>query len=93
MRWEMRRDWASRRAQPRILGRKDKEEEKGAGATGGQGARKPTWKEEGWRGCLPREVLVPAALIGPAHMHPKKSVTTLKKETNAPVLFAALFVN
>lgn len=47
----------------------------------------------GMERLLPREVLAPAALIGPAHVHPKKSVTTLKKETNAPVLFAALFVN
>lgn len=40
-----------------------------------------------------REVLVPVALLGPAHMNPKKTVTTLKMERNAPLLFAALSVN
>lgn len=45
--WDMRRERASRREQPRMLGRKEKAGEEGAGAAGGPRDRRPQRKGEG----------------------------------------------
>lgn len=54
-----------------------------AGPAGAGGRERPrAWRRR-----------VPAASRGPAHVHPQTSVTALKTETNAPLLFVVLSVS
>lgn len=86
---------ACRRAWPGVSGGQEgKAEEKGCRGHG-WAAGQVAALGQGAGGGVERlgEALVPAALLGPAHVHSPKSITTLKMETNGPLLFVVLFVN
>lgn len=70
-----------------------KERRKQRRAANGQGTRGPTDPMEGGGMGAWGWLQVPVALLDPAQVNSKKSITTSKMETHAPLLFGEVSVN